>query len=365
MGKPGERLRGQWLRWAVVLLVFSVGGCGGRTGLRGSFACHNEGEIAPCVRGCAQGTMVCEEGLWSTCDLTPTSRACENSCGAGIQQCVDEKWAKCEVEPVVEVCTNTCGEGTRSCALDSWSECQVEPVVETCTFGCGDGSRSCVDNSWSECDAPRREGTVITATVRDFSASHPDMERFGRGEYEPGMVAEQLGADGTPVYLWGETGTESSSGASNFYQWYHDSDVSQKTTVPIPLTLQRGSDEFYEYVDRGFFPIDDQLLGNETNRHNYHFTLEAHEAFIYREGQVFNFEGDDDMWVFINKSLVIDLGGLHQAMSAWVELDHIADKIGIVPGGTYAIDIFFAERHTIESNFIIRTSISGLGECVE
>jgi fibro-slime domain-containing protein len=223
--------------------------------------------------------------------------------------------------------------------------------------------RSCVDNQWGVCDAPLPEKTVITATVRDFSSNHPDMERPGRGGSDSGMIESILGEDSTPVYAGGPYGTTTSSGPDNFYQWYHDTSASQKTTVELELTRQLGSSEFYEYEDRGFFPIDGQLLGNEGSPHNYHFTLEAHETFIYSEGQQFNFEGDDDMWVFINGHLVIDLGGLHNALSAWVRLDEVAEDIGIELGGTYPLDIFFAERHTIESNFILRTSITGLGQC--
>jgi fibro-slime domain-containing protein len=178
-----------------------------------------------------------------------------------------------------------------------------------------------------------------------------------------GIVENVLGPDGKPVYAGG-MGTLTTTGGANFDQWYRDvPGVNESTEVSLPLVPVGGESEFYVYEDRNFFPIDDQLLGNEFNPHNYHFTLEAVADFVYREGQVFSFDGDDDIWVFINRQLVIDIGGLHESLQKTVLLDDVAGEIGLVPGGQYQLHIFFAERHTIESNFVIETSITGLGAC--
>jgi len=205
--------------------------------------------------------------------------------------------------------------------------------------------------------------TVIDATVRDFLRSHPDMERSDWGGKEVGILEPILGPDRKPLYTGGVDGTETTAGQDAFYQWYHDSEATQKTTVSLLLEPMPGSDEFYQYWGRPFFPIDEQLFGNEGDTHNFHFTLEAHEDFIYQEDQEFTFQGDDDMWVYINSRLAIDLGGTHQTESATVRLTARAEELGLVLGQTYPIDIFFAERHTFESNFVIRTSITGLGQC--
>jgi fibro-slime domain-containing protein len=76
-------------------------------------------------------------------------------------------------------------------------------------------------------------------------------------------------------------------------------------------------------------------------------------TFKYSPGDVFSFRGDDDLFVFIDKKLVIDLGGAHAPMEASVELD----TLGLEAGKEYPIDFFHAERAASQSNFHIETSL--------
>jgi fibro-slime domain-containing protein len=125
-------------------------------------------------------------------------------------------------------------------------------------------------------------------------------------------------------------------------------------TDSLTITLDdTGHPGIYTFADSDFFPIDNQLLGNEGRPHNYHFTYEIHSQFTYQGFETFNFTGDDDLWVFINDSLVIDLGGVHAALSDSVDVT----TLGLTLGNTYDFDLFFAERHTTASNFRIDTSI--------
>ena len=107
-----------------------------------------------------------------------------------------------------------------------------------------------------------------------------------------------------------------------------------------------------------FFPIDDKGYGKEYLDHNFHFTTEIHTRFTYRGGDQFTFVGDDDLWLFINGHLAIDLGGVHGREEKSVNLDQRAAELEIMPGASYAMDIFHAERHTSSSNFRIETNIA-------
>jgi len=152
--------------------------------------------------------------------------------------------------------------------------------------------------------------------------------------------------------------------AATFGQWYRDTQgVNLPQDMELPLIVHPLQEGLYIYKDEAFFPIDNQLFGNQGRPHNYHFTLEARATFTYVGGEVFRFHGDDDFWIFINRKLAIDLGGLHPPRAGEILLDEAAERLGLEPGRVFALDLFFAERHTISSNFTIETTLNDIGPC--
>jgi fibro-slime domain-containing protein len=209
---------------------------------------------------------------------------------------------------------------------------------------------------------------TITGTVRDFChvpivgtcAAHPDFE-FKPIAFDPGIVSSVLGVDGKPVYAREVGGTTTTTSKEAFDQWYRDV-PGINAAMPLTLTLDNtlsGDPKIYSYINNSFFPIDDQLFGNQGLNHNFHFTFELHTQFTFEGTEEFTFVGDDDVWVFINNILAIDLGGIHGAASATVDLSSptVQAALGMTPGNTYALDLFFAERHTVASSFRIETSL--------
>ncbi len=129
-------------------------------------------------------------------------------------------------------------------------------------------------------------------------------------------------------------------------------------------------------TDFGFFPIDDlEFLDSAKTvrnpkfdwdvrancKHNFSFAMKISAQFKYIKGQYFEFRGDDDVWVFINNRLVVDIGGCHNPEEGFVNLDTIGQnnpRFKLEEGKEYPFHIFFSERNATGSNFKMRTSIN-------
>ncbi|MDX2019563.1 MAG: fibro-slime domain-containing protein [Deltaproteobacteria bacterium] len=199
----------------------------------------------------------------------------------------------------------------------------------------------------------------IVATIRDFGDKHPDFENpmLIHSQVIKGMVKATLDNDGKPQYV--ATNPISATSAQTFSQWYRDvGGANEKFSVVLPL--QETTPGVFVYENNLFFPIDGKGFGNQGRDHNFHFTTEIRGGFKYRGGEKFTFKGDDDVWVFVNGKLALDLGGIHGAETAVIDFDARAGELGLTVGKVYPLVVFHAERHVTQSNFRMETSIECL-----
>jgi fibro-slime domain-containing protein len=318
--------------------------CGDRTGLPPIDPCKPVGGMQSCTNPCGTGEQVCEaDGLWGNCVVPPTSLPCSTKCGDGEQRCVDGVFQSCTVPVATRPCSNACGSGTERCANGVWGTCDAPPL-----------------------GPPTLEAQILDFhPVGDFAPCSPPEPTCGIGGVDTQIVAFNLGSDGKPVYA-GDPTTPSTHGKTDFDEWYNEvPGVNDPLLTPYPLRFMAPSDGSgtYTYVNEAFFPIDNELFRNQGLDHNYWFTAQVHTQILYKGGETYSFSSDDDLWVFINRRLAVDLGGIHATLSGSVSLDAAAGMLGLVKGQMFPMDLFYADREPTGAVLTISIPTTDIWSC--
>jgi fibro-slime domain-containing protein len=365
-----------------------------------------DGILAP-SEACDDGNTASGDGCSATCKLEPgfkcqggPSRCSRTSCGDGQQEggegCDDGNTMPfdgcsedCQAEPdcTGASCTSKCGDGI---LLNEDCDDGNSASGDGCSSGCR------VEAGWT-CKQPDLGDKMLVPVIyRDFKAHNPsdfEPDVTGASGAVVGMVASDLDKDGKPVFtgLTGQGVTVESK--ATFAEWYRTTaNLNHPTAAKLALwKTSKGSyvnrygvngEQWKTGVDGNplFFPVDGDTFtpaselaaaqvpefydpalpydvdqNGRQRKHNFSFTSEVRYWFKYEVGSTYqlDFVGDDDVWVFINKKLAVDLGGLHSPAAGSVTLDAAtASKLGkLETGKVYEVAVFQAERHTTASSY--------------
>jgi fibro-slime domain-containing protein len=153
-----------------------------------------------------------------------------------------------------------------------------------------------------------------------------------------------------------------------------DTTITPKTEfegAKVPPMYEVGKDEGgtwpYDFIDPN---KTGDALNAVSNRvpHNFSFTTEVRYWFKFETGKTYQLEfvGDDDVWVFVNRRLAVDIGGVHMPVKDSVDLAAKAKDLNLKAGSVYEVAVFSADRHRDVSTY--KLTLSGFNsapnECV-
>lgn len=153
-------------------------------------------------------------------------------------------------------------------------------------------------------------------------------------------VQTNLGPDGLPVYNSSSGAGYTNTNSSGELLWWQPKYQTGTGTVTLPINQSSN-----------FFPPN----GTGTNDTNSFLTAIFRGTFNLATAEQlgFNLGADDDAYLFIDKKLVVDLGGIHALSSA-------PYTTAMLSAGTHTITLFYADRHTVQAGLDFSLTTQGV-----
>lgn len=215
-------------------------------------------------------------------------------------------------------------------------------------------------------DTDGRDGYIFDSTFIDNSSSNIAVGQSSV-QYDPanGTIRNTSAAGKSFTFF-----SSSETGYTSSYPFTPVRDANgNQTQTQTPYPMDEGVNAPSMSVDG-----DPEYTGR-----NYNYVLQSNASFIYHADDqlYFQFEGDDDVYLFINNELVVDIGGAHAVVGSKMNLnDYVewawevmsnpsaytekeverAERLALVEGNSYSFDFYYMERHGYGSNMRIFTN---------
>ena len=354
--------------------------------------------------------------------------------------------SNCQSEPqcgtatsAVGACKSTCGDGILWRGIEDCDDGNVADG-DGCSHDCKiEAGWTC--KSFFDDPPPQLQIPIIARDFQSYSPNstpptgHPDFgtyccdDSLQKGK---GVVRSTLDTNHKPVWA-GPTQDPIAeadakqlgfTGKKEFDQWYRDvSGVNMTYYESLTLlqnatsktTYAMNSDTDQPWLDLcGFFPLDDLSkpkidqnnglpvtytetrnnitltchaynglgFGSDWANHNFSFTTELRYWFQYQGTEQLKFTGDDDVWVFINGTMAVEMPGIHNRAVGTVILDasngtaqvgygeppssYTTVDLKMTIGSVYEVVVLQAERWCCGSNYMLTLAnfIGGKSSCV-
>lgn len=174
----------------------------------------------------------------------------------------------------------------------------------------------------------------------------------GKTSYDSGQYTLAFDRDGDTYTLASVGGTSSANHLQTFtsrWNWDNSRKIWSNHFWPMdnvkgkdPHTGATGNTGTYigAFDKTGIYPTSDNGIA-----HNNMFGMTYQVQFTLTEDYIgpleYYFFGDDDMWVFLDGTLVCDIGGVHSSVGEYVNLwDYVAKG----SAGTHTLTFYYTER---------------------
>ncbi len=382
-------------------------GCSSTCKIEDGYHCETVGTTSVCSEGsCGNGILdggeECDDGNNDPADgcdpacmresiFECNEFGCQPICGDGL------------VIPDIEECDDgnlVSGDGCSStCKIENGFECVVKtsgtpdvlelPIVyhdfirwqtHTASTPGQDGyvSQELYDSLPSDCKPGGAGATYrYTPSSSGYNANYvlavghpsPDFYSYCPGVECENAVLPKLGKDGTPD-LGDFAAIKASSKLHNgpyvacellytcpaVFKWWFNDVPGLNKRIEKTMAFNKIGTNKYHFASTAFWPINTEgygAAGSANDGINGEFTSHFQTYFKYKGGETLTFSGDDDVWVFFNGYLGVDVGGIHGSWTKSITLDTAtaANQLHMYPGGIYPIDMFHAERCHGGSNY--------------